>query len=30
MYAAPEDEIDTVDLRLFGDLPEFTNVPIER
>lgn len=30
MYAAPEDEIDEVDLRLFGDMPEFTKVPIER
>lgn len=30
MYAAPEDDIETVDVRLFGDMPEFTNVPIER
>ncbi|MGP9837321.1 hypothetical protein [Arthrobacter sp. 179] len=30
IYAAPEDGIDSVDLRIFGDMPDFTNVPIQQ
>lgn len=30
VYAAPEDDIDTFDLRIFDDMPEFTDVPITR
>lgn len=29
-YAAPEDDIDAVDIRVLDGMPEFTNVPIER
>lgn len=29
VYAAPQDEIDSVDVRLRSDMPEFTDVPIE-
>lgn len=29
-YAAPEDEIDSIDLRVIDELPEFTDVPITR
>lgn len=30
VYAAPEDDIDTFDLRVLPGVPEFTNVPITR
>ncbi len=30
VYAAPEDDIDSVDIRVLDGMPEFTNVPIER
>ncbi|WP_043504007.1 hypothetical protein [Georgenia sp. SUBG003] len=30
VYAAPEDDIDTVDIRVLDELPEFTDVPITR
>lgn len=30
VYAAPQDDIDTIDLRIFDDMPEFTDVPISR
>jgi len=30
VYAAPEDDIDTVDVRVLDELPEFTDVPITR
>jgi hypothetical protein len=30
VYAAPEDDIDTVDIRVLDELPEFTGVPITR
>lgn len=29
-YAAPQDDIDTVDVRVLDELPEFTDVPITR
>ena len=28
VYAAPEDDVDTFDLRLRGSMPEFTDVPL--
>lgn len=30
IYAAPEDDIDTVDLRVLDGMPDFTQVPIRR
>ncbi|GAA1354677.1 hypothetical protein GCM10009596_00600 [Arthrobacter rhombi] len=30
VYAAPEDDIDSVDIRVMQGVPEFTNVPIQR
>jgi hypothetical protein len=30
VYAAPEDDINTVDIRALDELPEFTDVPITR
>ncbi|PFG40748.1 hypothetical protein ATJ97_3282 [Georgenia soli] len=30
VYAAPQDDIDTVDVRVLDELPEFTDVPITR
>lgn len=30
VYAAPEDDIETLDLRVASYLPEFTDVPVER
>lgn len=30
VYAAPEDDIDTFDLRIFDDMSEFTDVPVSR
>lgn len=30
VYAAPEDDIDTVDIRVMDGMPEFTKVPIQR
>jgi hypothetical protein len=30
VYAAPQDDIDTVDIRVLDELPEFTDVPITR
>lgn len=30
IYAAPEDDIDTVDLRVLGGMADFTQVPIRR
>ncbi|GAB3191467.1 hypothetical protein GCM10027061_19240 [Nesterenkonia suensis] len=29
VYAAPEDTVDAVDIRVFDNLPEFTDVPVE-
>ena len=30
VFAAPEDDIDAVDIRVLDGMPEFTNVPIQR
>ena len=29
-FAAPKDDIDTIDVRVLDELPEFTDVPITR
>lgn len=30
VYSAPQDDIGEVDIRIFDDMPEFTNVPVQR